>query len=134
MGLSCLRYKAYDWAKQRWLTQKLFYCGLPYRHYDTVSIAGTVIDCAHKSADGDVDFDLQAEAPAYLVALSKRWHLECTPCQPDALRAQIAGLKIGQRITVTGTRTFDNDHHIFAWKFGGGHWEVHPVTNIKEET
>ncbi len=125
--MNCVLERAYDWFKQTAAASKLFFYGQRFRHYGAVRVFGTVANCAHEAADGDLCFDLLAEpgcSPA-------RWHCEATSCQPPELRKEIAALCPGRKIFVSGTMTFDPPHHIGPRKYRGGEWEIHPVTGIE---
>ena len=121
--MRCLAYRAYDAFKQTWLASKLFFRGQRYQHFETITVDGQVDACWHNAGDGDRCFDLQSGG--------NRWHCEVTPCASDSLKKLVATLHLGQRVRVTGTRTYDPPHHIGPAKFTGGKNEIHPITAIE---
>lgn len=125
MGLSCWRYKVYDWAKQTFPGRWLFYSGQKYQHFDSIVVSGTVSDCVHNSSDGDCVFDLD------ILGTTGHLHCELTPCQSPELHALASSLKVGDKVRVSGTRTFDPPHRILWKKFQGGGNEIHPITEIE---
>ena len=130
MTFRCLKYRILDRAKQTRLASWLFYYGGKFQHFDKIALVGLVSRQENNEADGDRTFNVAIQSPAHLLVLSESWHCEVTPCADELLRAKVLTLKVGQRVRVSGTRTWDADHHIGPWKFGGGKWECHPVTDI----
>ena len=125
MGLSCWRYKLYDWAKQTFPGRWLFYSGQRFQHFGPITVTGTVKDCVHSATDGDVCYDLLAED-------GTQFHCELTPCQSSDLHKTAMALKVGDKVQVSGTKTFDPPHRILWKKFNGGNLEIHPVESIVE--
>lgn len=144
MGLSCWRYKVYDWSKTTWPVKMLFYHGDKAQRYEVISVEGIVLSRENKATDGDCTFDISPILPqpsvnlpstntlgsvntvAYPPWLTSKLHCELTPCQDDALHAKAAALQIGEKVRITGNRFWDPKHLGHE-----AHWEIHPIMNIE---
>lgn len=125
MGLSCWSSKLYDWSKRTWLIQQLFYHGQKVERFGTITIEGTVVGCPHKATDGDCTFDVQTDSLVFGNPILN-WHCEVTPCQNAKVHADVAALKSGDRVRVTGSRFRDPTHLGHP-----DHLEIHPVEEVQ---
>lgn len=126
MTFACLRNKAYDWIKCHRPFAWAFFGSARYQHFGPITREGEVVGCYHNCADGDYTFDLKVDD-------QEAWHVEATSCYP-AIQDIVRTLHIGDRVRVSGIKTFDPNHHILWKHFRGGGgigWEIHPVTSIQ---
>lgn len=122
-SIRCWSYRGLDSFKQTCVASWLFYDGERYKHLEPVTRTGNAASCIHKSTDGDASFDL--------ICPDGEWHCEVTPCASPEVQATAAGIKLCERLTVSGMRTWDPDHHILWIKYKGGKNEIHPVESIE---
>lgn len=121
-SIRCWSYRGLDSFKQTCVASWLFFNGERYIHLEPITRTGNAAMCIHNSADGDANFDL--------ITPDGEWHCEITPCAGREVRAMALSIKRGDRLTVSGMRTYDPDHHILWFKYRGGKNEIHPVESI----
>lgn len=131
MGLSCAAYKSLDWFKRTWLASKVIFHGQKFERFEVITAEGVVLAPEHAAQDGDRTFNVAVSGFINCVPLQPwmnvvNWHCELEPCADDALKAQAAALKAGDKVRITGNRLYDPTHFSIQ-----GHWEIHPVTAIE---
>ena len=122
--MRCFAYRLYDRLKSTWVFSQLFYYGKKFQHFDPIVCVGTVVESDHPETDGDSTFDILSDD-------GQRFHCELTPCQSQDLRQMAQSLELGERVKVSGVRTYDPDHHFLWVKLPGGGAEIHPVTALE---
>ena len=121
MNLRCLAYRILDASRRTALMRWAAYHGGRIVIRPNVRATGTVISTATHESDGDATFHLEIDHPDERGAFR---HCECTPCDPDEVKATVAKLLAGDRVAIYGDERFD-PHHVFD---GGGPEGTQPGT------